>query len=251
VIKLWDADTGEDVFTLRGHLAHVLGVAFSPDGKRIASASIDMTVKIWDTSSPTPEIVTRRRALALVEPLFGKLLMREDVLKSLRDDAALREPVRTQALMLAERYRVDATRLNNASWSVVRLPDAEAAAYRLALRQAETACRQSPEYGVFLNTLGVAQYRVGQYREAVATLTHADELDSVTDQGSTPAELAFLAMAQHCLGQTEKARAALSRLREAMKKPQWAKDQKAHAFLREAEVLELDDLVFPGDPFAP
>jgi hypothetical protein len=33
-----------------------------------------------------------------------------------------------------------------------------------------------------------------------------------------------------------------------MKKPQWAKDQEARAFLREAETI---DLVFPANPFAP
>jgi hypothetical protein len=108
----------------------------------------------------------------------------------------------------------------------------------------------SPENGVFLRTLGVARYRVGQYREAVATLAHADELNAVRFQDSLPSNLAFLALAQHRLGQTETARATLSRLRAAMKKPQWAKNQQAQDLLREAEVLELD-LVFPAVPFAP
>jgi WD40 repeat protein/serine/threonine protein kinase len=248
-IKLWDAETGEEVFALRGHLGQVLGVAFSPDGNRIASASIDMTVKIWDASLPTPEMINLRRALALVEPLFAKPLMREEVLESLRSNTSLSEPVRTQALVVAERYPVDAMRLNQASWSVARVPNACLVAYRLALRQAEAACQQSPEYGVFLSTLGVAQYRAGQYKDAVATLTHADELNSVAFQGSIPVDLAFLATAHHRLGQTEKLRAALSRLREAMKKPQWAHDQESRGFLREAEALGLD-LVFPADPFA-
>jgi hypothetical protein len=33
-----------------------------------------------------------------------------------------------------------------------------------------------------------------------------------------------------------------------MKAAQWAKDEEAQAFLREAEVIELD-VVFPADPF--
>jgi eukaryotic-like serine/threonine-protein kinase len=250
-IKLWDTDTGDEVFTLRGHHNAILGVAFSPDGNRIASASTDETVKIWDISSPTPEIVVRRRALALVERLFTKLLMREDVLETLRNNSTLSEPVRTQALTLAEHRPVDATRLNNASWSVVRLPDSEAAAYRVALRQAEAACGARPESGVFLNTLGIAQYRVGQYREAAATLTHADELNSVANHGSNPADLAFLSVALYRRGQAENARATLSRLREAMKETRWANDLESQGFLREAETGVHFDPIFPANPFAP
>jgi tetratricopeptide (TPR) repeat protein len=206
-------------------------------------------VKVWDASSLTPEVISRRRARALVEPLFDKLFFKEDVLESLRSNAALSEPVRSQALILAERRPIDAMAFNNKSWFIARLPAASAAECRLALRLAETACRQSPLNGMFLNTLGVAQYRVGKYREALATLTQADELNSVAYRVSIPADLAFLAMAQYRLGQMEQARAALSRLRAAMQKPQWAKDQESQGFLREADALELD-LVFPADPFA-
>jgi hypothetical protein len=40
-LKLWDAQTGQEVMTLKGHTGYVASVAFSPDGKRIVSGSAD------------------------------------------------------------------------------------------------------------------------------------------------------------------------------------------------------------------
>jgi WD40 repeat protein len=40
-----------DVLTLRGHTSQVWGVAWSPDGGRLASASPDGTAKVWDAKT--------------------------------------------------------------------------------------------------------------------------------------------------------------------------------------------------------
>ena len=47
-----------------------------------------------------------------------------------------------------------------------------------ALRLAEAACRLEPKHGYYVNTLGVAQYRAGQYAEALATLTRSEPLNT-------------------------------------------------------------------------
>ena len=49
-IKLWDAATGHELTTLRGHTGNVYTVAFSPEGTRLASGSLDGTVRLWDTT---------------------------------------------------------------------------------------------------------------------------------------------------------------------------------------------------------
>jgi len=50
-VKVWDAQTGQETLTLKGHSDLVTSVSFSPDGKRIVSGSGDKTLKVWDISS--------------------------------------------------------------------------------------------------------------------------------------------------------------------------------------------------------
>jgi hypothetical protein len=50
-VKVWDAATGKNLLTLKGHTESVSSVAISPDGRRIVSGSNDRTLKIWDADT--------------------------------------------------------------------------------------------------------------------------------------------------------------------------------------------------------
>ena len=60
-MKVWDAQTGRELLTCKGHTGGVQSVAFSPDGKRLASGSrawdaaknayVAGEVKVWDAQT--------------------------------------------------------------------------------------------------------------------------------------------------------------------------------------------------------
>lgn len=50
-IKIWDAATGRELFTLTGHRKSIWDLAFSPDNKLLASASQDADIKLWSVAT--------------------------------------------------------------------------------------------------------------------------------------------------------------------------------------------------------
>jgi WD40 repeat protein/uncharacterized caspase-like protein len=76
-VQVWDVASGREIATLKGHGRAVSKVAFSRDGKLLATGGTDNTIKIWDFASQR-ELVTLTGHTANIESLDfspdGKLL---------------------------------------------------------------------------------------------------------------------------------------------------------------------------------
>ncbi|MDQ2717290.1 MAG: WD40 repeat domain-containing serine/threonine-protein kinase [Chloroflexota bacterium] len=50
-VHVWDANTGEPVYTYEGHSSWVYAIAWSPDRKYLASAGIDKKIVVWEATT--------------------------------------------------------------------------------------------------------------------------------------------------------------------------------------------------------
>ena len=57
--RVWDVDSGRLVSVLGGHTSGLRGLAFSLDGRRLATTSIDGTVRVWLSTSGRQILVLR------------------------------------------------------------------------------------------------------------------------------------------------------------------------------------------------
>jgi tetratricopeptide (TPR) repeat protein len=233
---------------------------------QLANRARSFSIVIWGSPDVSPAVLRKQEMLAKVNALFGWHLLRSDVIASLRKDVKLNATDREFAIEVARTHSEDQEKLNEAAWQTARVPGRTEEEYQLALRQAEAAVQGSPNMGYYLCTMGVAQYRLGRFTDALTTLSEAKELSLAN---LTPI-LAFLAMACHqraddvgkLKGETsgltalattyyqrflrKEAQAILARLREIVSNEPVATKDQATRLLCEAEELlvscELEEM---------
>ena len=66
-MKLWDANTGRELLALHGDKYFFSGVAWSPDGSKLAAASYNKTVQVWAVDSGDTLVTLRGHQAAVLD----------------------------------------------------------------------------------------------------------------------------------------------------------------------------------------
>ena len=215
VIHLKEIATGRTIAKLEDPHGDRAGwLSFTPDGTQlVVAANYAKAIHVWDLRLIRERL--KRMALDWEWPEFppedpqshsDRLAKIEVLPGDLAKPALSREQ---SARFAIARFRRDveadpdnASACNNLAWAYLTAPVA-LRDLKAALPLAETAVRLANGNANYRNTLGVAYYRIGRYREAVELFR--PNLDK-PDYQDLANDLYFLAMSHFRLGETARAR---------------------------------------------
>jgi hypothetical protein len=215
IVHLMDPATARTVAKLEDpHGDRATWMSFTPDGTQLVVTALGArAIHNWDLRLIRDRL--GEMGLDWDAPPFPPADRTRDadrppqVRVLLGDPAGIGQSREEKAQQLIEDYRSalkaipgSASRSNNLAWAYLTAPLA-LRDLKTALPLAEKAARLEPGNGVYGNTLGLAYYRIGRYRDAVeilrSNLAHQDDSFLAYD-------LYLLAMSHYQLGQTARAR---------------------------------------------
>jgi tetratricopeptide (TPR) repeat protein len=213
-IRLVDPATGRELAALEDPELDANGsLAFAPDGTRLFDCSFGQGkgIRVWDLRLVRRHLAAR--GLDWEAPPYppaagdaAEILKLEVRPGAVGTPALVREQAARQAI---EYYRHavganpnSATACNGLAWAYLTAPE-PLRDVKAAVPLAEKAVQLAPANALYVNTLGVAHYRAGDYRAAVAVLR--PNLSRQDDRGLA-FDLYFLAMSHHRLGDVARAK---------------------------------------------
>jgi tetratricopeptide (TPR) repeat protein len=151
--------------------------------------------------------------------------------------AALDQPDKAQA-DYAEAIRLspkDASTHNDLAWLLATHPNRKVRMPGKAIELAKQAVTLAPNEGTFWNTLGIAQFRAGDWKAALAALKKSMELRT----GGDGFDWFFLGMVHWQLGEKEEARKWHRQAVQWMEKNKSADEELRHFHAEAAELLGI------------
>jgi tetratricopeptide (TPR) repeat protein len=141
---------------------------------------------------------------------------------------------------------------NRFAWTLASCPDPKLCDPLRAVELAKKAAEAEPKVANYWNTLGVAQYRAGQWQAAIESLEKSIELVAGEDiQGGAAGEswnAFFLAMAHQRLGHRDEARQCYDQAVEWMEKYEPNHMELLRFRAEAAELLGIAELQSPAKP---
>jgi hypothetical protein len=221
-IELCDLTTGKTHRLLKGHLGDVIGLAYSGDGRLLASASTDTTALIWDVAprgKRTVQAIADNRVEQLWEGLAGPNAIAAHKAMWLLTDAPdqaialFKARCRPAPAVAIERWIVE---LDDKSFAVREKATAELAAHselaELALRRVRQAS-PSLEVSRRIDRL-LSQYARADWQPAPESLRTVRSIEVLERIGTPDAQAVLKTLAQGTPAAwvTREAQASLKRL---------------------------------------
>jgi WD40 repeat protein/serine/threonine protein kinase len=225
-LSIWDVRRGRLLVTLGGHVSGVGALAWTPDGTRLVSASRDRTVRIWDSRS-----LYNYDAELLLDKVSEHSLLVEEMVLELNANRTIPAELRREAIQLAaKRGNASYVGLLFEAWKTGEASYRSSNEYKQALRRAIVAAQVAPWLCDSPITLGLLQYRTGEFDQALLSAQRAMEIQK--SQG--PEAHAIRAMAYYRLHDPAHAQSEAAMGRKAADQSKVKED---HKLLEEAESL--------------
>jgi serine/threonine protein kinase/WD40 repeat protein len=195
-LRLVDPDTGREYTRLEDPNQDRAGrLTFSPDGSQLLASAEDIpAVHAWDLGAIGAELA--KRGLDWDLPAYPPPP------SPTRGGREGREEMRPLQVTV-DLGDLQGRELNEQAWLMANNPEAKLRDPAWAVELAQKAVDLCPKQAMYWNTLGVAHYRAGHWKNAIEALTKSMELEKGKLESF---DTFFLAMAHWQLDEKEKAR---------------------------------------------